>query len=83
MPVTMDMIGRYYAKQGANPIVAQRAVNAAMIVGFTAVARVSEYLHTPNATHLITSDRVVFETDTANLYRRTKYTSIPMQTYWQ
>ena len=38
-----------------------------MLIGFTAVARVSEYLQTPNATHLLTTDRVVFETDDEKL----------------
>ena len=33
-----------------------------MLIGFTALARVSEYLQTPNATLLLTTDRVVFET---------------------
>ena len=38
-----------------------------MLIGFTAVARVSEYLQTPNATHLLTTYRVVFETDDGKL----------------
>ena len=38
-----------------------------MLIGFTAVARVSEYLQTPHATHLLTTDRVVFETDDGKL----------------
>ena len=38
-----------------------------MLIGFTAVTRVSEYLQTPNATHLLTTDRVVLETDDGKL----------------
>lgn len=33
-----------------------------MLIGFTAVARVSEYLFKENAEHLLIADRVVFET---------------------
>jgi hypothetical protein len=47
MPVTADMIRQYYAPQAANPTIAQQAVYTAMLIGFTAVARVSEYLQTP------------------------------------
>ena len=57
------MISKYYAPHAANPTTAQRAVNAAMLIGFTAVARVLEYIQTPNATHLLTPDHVVFETN--------------------
>ena len=67
MPVTADMIRHYYAPHAANPTIAQQAVHTAMLIGFTAVARVSEYLQTPHATHLLTTDRVVFETDDGKL----------------
>ena len=63
MQVTSDMIGSYYAQQGANPTNSQRSVDAVMLIGFTAVARVSEYLQNSNAIHLLTSERIVFETD--------------------
>ena len=32
MPVTANMISKYYAPQAANPTIAQRAVNAAMLI---------------------------------------------------
>jgi site-specific recombinase XerD len=67
VPVTADMIRHYYATHAGNPTIAQQAVYTAMLIGFTAVARVSEYLQTPYATHLLTTDRVVFETDTGKL----------------
>jgi hypothetical protein len=47
MPVTADMIRHYYAPHAANPTIAQQAVYTAMLIGFTAVARVSEYLQNP------------------------------------
>jgi hypothetical protein len=67
MPVTADMIRHYYAPHAANPTIAQQAIHTAMLIGFTAVARVSEYLRTPHATHLLTTDRIVFETDDRKL----------------
>jgi hypothetical protein len=67
MPVTADMIRKYHAPHAANLTIAQQAVYTAILIGFTAVARVSEYLQTPNATHLLTTDRVVFETDDGKL----------------
>lgn len=62
IPITSDMIRRFYAQHGAKPTIAQMAVHAAMLIGFTAVARVSEYLLKGTGKHLLTSDRVVFET---------------------
>jgi hypothetical protein len=63
MPVITDMISRYYATHAVNPTIAQRTVNAAMLIGFTTVARVSECVQTPNTTHLLTSKRLVLETN--------------------
>jgi hypothetical protein len=67
LPVTADMIRKYYVPHAANPTIAKQAVYTAMLIGFTAVARVSDYLQTPNATHLLTTDRVVFKTDDGKL----------------
>ena len=63
LPVTAKMIRNYYAPHAANPTIAQRAVYIAMLIGVTDVARESEYLQTPNVTHVLTTSRVVFETD--------------------
>ena len=67
MTVAADKISKYYAPHAANPTIAPQAIHAAMLIGFTAVARVSEYLQTSDATHLHTIDRVVFETDDGKL----------------
>ena len=61
------MIRNYYAPHIANPTIAHREVYTAMLIGLTAVARVSEYLQTPSATHVLTTDRVLFETDDGKL----------------
>ena len=75
MPVTADMISKYHART--------QAVHAAMLIGFTAVARVLEYLQTPNATHLLTIDRVVFETDDGKLIPAHQGTNTPVYTWPQ
>lgn len=68
IPVTQDMILIFYrvTTQG-KPTVAQQAVYTAMFMGFTMVARVSEYLETPgDPTHLLLTERINFETEDGN-----------------
>jgi hypothetical protein len=64
MPITMDMILSYHTHSapGADPI-KHMALGAAQLLGFTMVARVSEYLYTKRSKHWLTTDRIVFETD--------------------
>jgi hypothetical protein len=60
--VTSDMIRVYYVFDGgADPTLPQQAVYTAEMLGFTIVARVSEYLQTDASAHLLTATEVVFE----------------------
>ena len=60
--ITIDMIQEYYAHVGgANPTLPQLAVYTASILGFTIVARVSEYLQAEGSEHLLTTDAITFE----------------------
>ena len=60
--VTSDMIRVYYVLDGgADPTLPQQAVYTAEMLGFTIVARVSEYLQTDTSAHLLTATEVVFE----------------------
>ena len=60
--ITIDMIQEYYAHVGgANPTLPQLAVYTASILGFTIVARVSEYLPAEGSEHLLTTDAITFE----------------------
>lgn len=64
IPVTVDMITTYHrATSNGRPDLPQQAVYTAMLIGYTMVARVSEYLETPDDTsHLLTTERIMFET---------------------
>ena len=56
------MIRVYYVHDaGANPTINQQAVYAAAMLGFTIVARVSEYLQTDTFAHLLTAAEITFE----------------------
>ena len=60
--ITSDMIRVYYVYDaGANPTIHQQAVYTAAILGFTIVARVSEYLQTDTSAHLLTAAEITFE----------------------
>lgn len=60
--ITSDMIRVYYVYDGgANPTLPQMAVYTAATLGFTIVARVSEYLQTDTSAHMRTSAEIVFE----------------------
>ena len=62
LALTIDMIQVYYAHVGGpGPTLPQQAVYTAAVLGFTIVARVSEYLETEDSTHLLTSDAITFE----------------------
>jgi hypothetical protein len=65
IPVTRDMIMLFQrVSTYGKPTLAQQAVYTAMLMGFTMVARVSEYLETPgDATHLLLTDRIQFEVE--------------------
>ena len=60
--ITSDMIRIYYVVDGgANPTLSQMAVYTAAMLGFTIVARVSEYLETDTSAHMLTSAEIVLE----------------------
>jgi hypothetical protein len=61
--VTIDMILDYHRHMTrVQCSVVDEAVYTAELLGFTTVARVSEYLETHDKMHLLVTDRVVFET---------------------
>jgi len=58
----------YRVTTQGKPTVAQQGVYTAMFMGFTMVARVSEYLETPgDPTHLLLTERINFETEDGNV----------------
>ena len=60
--ITSDMIRIYYIYDGgATPTLPQQAVYTAAMLGFTIVARVSEYLQTDTSAHMLTAAEIVFE----------------------
>ena len=60
--ITNDMIRVYYIHvAGAHPTLKQQAVYTASMLGFTIVARVSEYLQTDTSDHLLTAAEITFE----------------------
>ena len=65
VPITADMIRGYYAYVGGQqPQLHQMATYSAAILGFTIVARVSEYLPTRDADHTLRTQHVTFYTTT-------------------
>ena len=64
IPITMDMILSYhtYSAPFADPV-KHMALGVAQLIGFTMVARVSEYLYTTRSNHWLTTERIIFETD--------------------
>ena len=62
LPITIDMIQGYHKSTGGDtPTLPQQAVYTAAMLGFTIVARVSEYLQTDGAEHWLRTEDVTFE----------------------
>ena len=65
LPITIDMIRAYCADGNSIDMpMPQRAVYTAAILGFTIVARVSEYLDTGTSEHMLHTEDIVFKTTT-------------------
>ena len=62
LPITIDMIRGYYAEfRRTDTPTPQLAVYAAAVLGFTIIARVSEYLETGTSEHTLRTEDVVFK----------------------